>query len=86
MKLARLKPAPDATEDEVALASIALERTVDVMLGRVPSYQAHSILTAANRLREEIVGSPTQRHALQGPDGGPAEFSFTLITSKDKTD
>jgi hypothetical protein len=71
MKLGRLKPPPDATEDEANLANEALARTVDVMLQRVHHASAHSVLSAANRIREEICGKLTDKREISGPGGKP---------------
>lgn len=61
---------PDAHRE---LADQALHRIVDVMNERVSSFHAHSVLTAARGIREEICGKVTDKLEHSG------EVAFALV-------
>ncbi len=77
-KLCRLRVPADATPYERDLAQQALDAIVSVMNGEVSAEQQSGVLRAAIHLREELLGKPSQRHVLEGPDGGGVKFEFVL--------
>lgn len=69
LDVAGLRVPDDASEGAKTLAAMGLGRIMDVMLERVSSFQAGSVLKAATRVREEVCGPLVQKVQHAGANG-----------------